>query len=283
MRLTVSICILALALAMCAMLACPALGQGSINETWIRTLNPSTSAYTTLGRGAAYPLNLFSWNATRSVWSGNYRFEAAGVSDKLMYWCDDFMEAAAALASTVYSKAHWTGGGTSGTQTVTAGVGGTMVLATTSTGSRTSTLTFSTANFSSNYAPVFEARAKANGITTTRMALGWYVDANNYLLFEFDTDDSASVISVVYNNAGGGEVRYPTTVTLGTSYKKYRIEIAADESFRCYIDDSLVYYKAASTIAALATYKPYFYVDNKSTAVDRTLTIDYVKLWQIRE
>src|SRR3990167_8462764 len=73
-----------------------------------------------------------------------------------MVYFDDFMEAVAALAATTISSVHWTGGGTNGTQAIVAGVGGWMELDTTATGSRTSTLTFTTANFDIAYAPRLE-------------------------------------------------------------------------------------------------------------------------------
>ena len=97
----------------------------------------------------------------------------------VLVWEDDFMEAAAALASTVYSKAHWTGGGTLGTQAVIAGINGIMQLDTTATGSRSSTLTLTSANLDTLYAPKVEFCVNVSSITNSNVKVGLYASAND--------------------------------------------------------------------------------------------------------
>lgn len=238
---------------------------------------------TTFSVGAA----LNNWDRVRVDRNGNATFAGAVTgarfNDTRLYWCDDFMETAALLASTVYSKAHWTGGGTNGTQTVTAGVGGTIALDTTNTGSRTSTLAFATADFSTNYAPTLEFRLKTSNITNTKITAGWYVGANDYAWFMFDTATSAANIYLSTRNNGATAVTTDTGVDLvAGTYYTFRLAIAANETVTASINGVRVAASHAGTVQQLATDVPYFYVDNKAASEAKVLTIDYVKVWQNR-
>lgn len=214
----------------------------------------------------------------------NGAVEVSGrLNTELWQFCDDFDEGAAVLASCLHSKAFWTGGGTSGTQAIVAGVNGIMQLDTTATGSRSSTLTFTNANFNTNYAPGLEFRLKQDNITNTKIDFGWYVDGNDKLLFRFDTDVDAANIYLVSENNNGGEVTTDTTVDLvAGTYITCKIQINADETFAAYINGVRVAAAHAGTIRQLATFKPYFYTDNKAAAESKKLDIDYVKIWQNR-
>lgn len=205
------------------------------------------------------------------------------LSQTKMYHESEFMETAAALASTVLSKLYWTGGGTNGTQAVIAGANGILQMDTTATGSSTSALIFTTANFATNNAPVFEAYIKTDLLTNRKVNVGWYVDTNDYIMFEFNTATDAANIYLSTKNNGGAEVSEDTTVDLvADTYIKLRIEINANESFAAYINDVRVNATHAGTIRELATFKPYFYIDNKDQAQSNTMNIDYIKLWQNR-
>ena len=214
--------------------------------------------------------------------------EADLLNQAKMYWCDDFAEAGAVLGSTVYSKCHWTGGGTNGTQTVTASPGGTIVLATTATGNRTSTLTYSGAcTFDNDLAWIWEARIKTTNITNTKIDLGMYLDANDEILFRFDTGsgeaDAANGIYLVTENDNAGEVLTDTTINLtANTYFTFRIEVAADDSFEVYINGSEVLASHPSNTIRDVLFVPYFYVDNKAAAEAKNLSIDYCKIWQDR-
>jgi len=209
--------------------------------------------------------------------------EAEKLNQTKMYWCDDFMETAADLASTVISKVYWTGGGTSGTQAIAADANGVMQLSTTATGSRSSTLTYSGAStFDNDLAWIFEARVKVNNITNTKIDLGMYVDGNDEIIFRFDTDVDAGNIYLVTENNNGGEILQDTGVNLtANTYFKFRIEVEDDDTFEVSINDTEVCSVPTGTIRDVA-FKPYFYVDNKAAAEEKILSIDYVKVWQDR-
>lgn len=205
------------------------------------------------------------------------------VAQNKMYWCDDFMEAANVLASTVYSKCHWAGAGTNGTQTITAATNGVIILSTTATGSSTSTLTYNGANTTDNdLNPVFEAHMTTDDITNTKVNCGFYADANDYIMFEFDTADDAANIYLVTNNNGGGEVAQDTGVDIvAGTYNTFTIEIAADDSYEVFIDGVQVCETPTGSIRDVS-FKPYFYVDNKAAAEEKKLSVDYCKFWQDR-
>jgi hypothetical protein len=261
----------------------PALGAGSVVETWIQGWDATLRNWKVIPKG-------YLWNPTpKSITmtgpiSTTSTVTAAALNDTRLYWVDDFMEAANLLASTKYSVAYWTGAGTSGTQTIVAGLCGEMQLATTGTANRTSTLTFTTANFDTDYASVMETRVKTSNITNSKINFGWYDSSGaDYLMFESDTTDDANHIAVITNKASAGEVRTDTEVHLvAATYRKFRLEIDADEGYRAYIDGALVKRGAATALTHLATLKPYFYVDNKAATEAKILSIDYVKVWQNR-
>lgn len=203
---------------------------------------------------------------------------------KRMYWCDDFLEAAAVLSSTVYSKAHWTASGTNGTATITVGAPSLMALATSGTAQNdTSILTFSSADFAIGKNPVLEFRVKLDAITNVTANFGWYVDGNDECLFRFSTATHASNIYTVYEKNNGGEVVTDTGVDIvADTWFTFRLELLSTGGFKAYINGTLVKTGAASAIRDVA-FKPYFYVIDPAVAhPGRTLSIDYVKVWQDR-
>jgi len=113
--------------------------------------------------------------------------------------------------------------------------------------------------------------------------VGFYVDANDELLFEFNTGTSAANIYLLYEKNNGGVVSTDTGVDLVAAHDYvFRIKTAADGSFKAYIDGVLVKTGAAGAIRAVA-FKPYIFV--KDTAVGHpgvNLSVDYVKTWQNR-
>lgn len=264
--------------------ASAATAGGSVREDWIQAYDASTRAWRTLSRGALTPALKLTWDSTTSTISAasGVRFEVSGLRDRQMYWCDEFMEYPAVLASTVVTKAYWSGAGTNGTQTVTAGANGLMVLATSGTASSSSSLSFRAANFPLANAPVLETMFKVNGVTTTEVKVGWYQDADDYCYVEFDTTDSATKIYVRHCKNGGSEVSVDSGVTMSAgTYYTVRFELLADGGYKAYINGVLVRQAAAGSLTSNSLV-PYFSINNKTTAVDRQLTIDYVKLWQNR-
>lgn len=194
----------------------------------------------------------------------------------------DFDEIAAALASTsmVY---YYTGGGTSGTQAIAAVEGGVIQLSTTSTGSRSSTLIYAGSIVADNDKEwEYKCRFKLNDITNTKMDIGMYVDGNDEIILRFDTAVNAANLYLVTENNNGGEVVEDTTVDLvADTWYTLAIEVSADDSFVVYIDDTQVLKTHTGTIRDVA-FKPYAYVDNKTAAEEKILSIDYISFNQNR-
>lgn len=216
-----------------------------------------------------------------------------------MTFYEDFLENPAVLASTVIAKAMWTGGGTNGTQTVTAAPNGTMVLASTVTASSTSTLQFTQAAFSMVKNPTFEALLQVNNVTANLTArMGFYASASNWAYVKYDTALSTTGLYLSTNNNGGSEVAtpltgYPGAVTMAAAtYVKIRIEIlpqatgATTAGMNVWINDIQVppgLLPSTQLIQSpLTTLIPYFYVDNKAAAQANTMTIDYAQFSQNR-
>jgi hypothetical protein len=201
-----------------------------------------------------------------------------------MQWTDDFLEGANALASTTISNVYWTGAGTNGTQAIIAGVNGIMQLDTSATGSSTSTLTFTTTDFDVANNPSMEVRIAVSAITNSKFELGFYATANDYLLFRFDSAVSATTLYVASNKNGAGEVATAIGVTVGAdTYLKLRIDTYSDATYKLYVNNVEVEGLSTNVIRSLATFKPYFYIDNKTASASKKMNIDYVKLSQDRK
>lgn len=194
----------------------------------------------------------------------------------------DFDEKAAALASTSMNY-YYTGGGTSGTQAIVASEGGVIQLSTTSTGSRSSTLTYAGSIVADNDKEwEFKTRFKLNNITNTKVDIGMYVDANDEILFRFDTAVNTANLYLVTENNNGGEVVEDTTVDVVVdTWIEVAIEAAADDSFEVYVNGTQVLATHTGTIRDVA-FKPYAYVDNKTAAEEKILSIDYISFNQNR-
>lgn len=203
-------------------------------------------------------------------------------SSQMAYY-DDFMEGANALASTLVAKGYWTGGGTSGTQSVIAGVNGILELDTTATGSRTSTLVFTNANFDNDNVWIFESKVKTDLLTNRKVNVGMYEDTGDYIMFDFNTATDAANIYLLTDIGDAGEVSSDTTIDLvANTYITFRIEAFADDTFKVYINGTEVLASHGTHTIADAVFKPYFYIDNKDQAQSNKLDIDYVKIWQNR-
>ena len=199
----------------------------------------------------------------------------------------EFDENPAVLASTLIAQAYWEGGGTNGTQEIrSAGADGYdedvayMRLSTTTTAGSDSTLTFFRSVDLPNQSRWEAFLRNSTTITTTEQRWGWYYDATHYAFFYFDTDVHATKLYFRYNNGGTA-----TTVDLGVSmptngfFYKYTIQCYSGYMF-VYFEDVL---KATITTSPTNFGKSYFYVDNKSSAVERTIDVCYVKHWSGRK
>lgn len=191
-----------------------------------------------------------------------------------LYWQDVFCESAAALASTVFSKAHWTGAGTNGTQAISSAA--VMTIDTTATGSSTSTLTGNQTVWTAASNSSMQINLTPTSLTNEKASWGWYASANDYVLFRYDTAVSSTSIVIASKNNGGTEV--VTTLPflpVASTYNKYRIDLLANGNVRCYIDQKE--YLHSGTVYTVA-FGPQIYVDNKAVAQSNKILIDEVRL-----
>lgn len=215
----------------------------------------------------------------------NIDFEKAAETEEAfmeewLHWKMDFLESAAALASTTLASVFWTGGGTSGTQAVAADSGrGILRLDTTDTGSRTSTATGEPAVDTSKNT-IYKFRIATDALTNRKIEAGLQVDSNDYLLLRFDSAVDGDNIYLATDNNNAGEVEIDTGVDLvAGTYIEVEIEInGSDQTFEVSINGIDVDLSSAGTIRSLATFKPYFYVDNKTESQSNKLDIDYVEI-----
>lgn len=217
-------------------------------------------------------------NDPRGKQSSDTFLHALEIETERLQFQDVFVEAPAALASTIYSKAHWTGGGTNGTQSIVAG--GLMQLSTGALASSTSTLDFTNAAFPNSLQPSMEIRLTTDALTNRKIEFGFYASANDYLLFRFDTGSSldTSNFIIASKNNGGAEVAMSTLIPpVAGTYNKFRIDIFSDSTFRLYVDNKLIINFTGTIQSGLTTLKPHFYIDNKAVAQNNNLNIDYVK------
>jgi len=159
---------------------------------------------------------------------------------------------------------------------------------TTSTASRTAILTWDNACFDTTYPFGMEFRIKTSNITNTQILAGFRQDSNDYAWFEFDTADHASNIYCAIQNNGGGNVSADSGVDLvADTYNVFRIEVNLDRTVDYYINNNRVErsgnFPSTTTIATSTTFVPYFYVDNKTASEQKLLSLDYLKVWQLRD
>lgn len=192
-----------------------------------------------------------------------------------------------ALASTLVAKAYWTGGGTSGTQTVRNGAGGTfsadvwtyVELDTTSTASRSSTMTFN-ASLGVLNQTLLVMMVKNSNSTNTKQEWGWKYDATHYALFRFDTDVSSTKIYFVYNT-GGSETAVDTGATIETgSFHIWKLWIYPGGVVFAYRDEAIL---ATGSPSVPSQMSPWLYIDNKAVAQSNKMQVDFVELFTGRQ
>lgn len=226
-----------------------------------------------------------------SAWTGtpyNSQITTEGFIDFPQYsHVSEFDENPAVLASTLIAKAYWQGGGTSGTQEIRAeGADGfdddfTYIrLSTTATASRSSELKFHRSVDIANLSRWEAILRVSTDILTTEQKWGWHYDSTHFALFRFDTALHATKLYLSYCNGGSvTDVDLNTPMPTDGSFHRYKLQAYAG-SLYVYYDDALV----ATISMSLPSYgKSYFYVDNKSSAVERTIDVEVAKHWYGRK
>lgn len=299
-RLTNVMCVALIVVALLFAVCLPACAQGSIDEKWVRVYNTLRGSYQTLDRGALMTVVKMPYSASLNRLQANASLDAYGINDRKMYWFEDFLgysnaATGVAVLATTTAPAHtsvltpadyyWGSAGTSGTVKLIAGVNGTAVLDTGNAAQNDDAiLTWREANFDITNNPCLEVLVKPNNLTNCIFEAGWYVDANDEILFRFNPAVSTTKWQLYYENNNGGEQVFDTGVAASTSaYTRLRIDLLSTGGAKCYINDVLVKAYPASTVRDVA-FKPRFYakVTDAGHAAAKTLTVDYVKLWQDR-
>ena len=204
-----------------------------------------------------------------------------------MEWEDEFAEAdGTALASTAWSNAHWVGSGTNDLQSLYHDWNGSNMYIRThgAINDEESRLTFRAQIFNTNLKPTLQWRGRfGNTVNTNQnIEMGWYVDANDYLLFRMKPNDNN--LYLVTNNNGAGEVETDTGSNCGQQgWYDFMIEIEANETFKIYLNDTeILASHASNTIRQRTTFKPMFRVYTVGVTYEPSLYLDYVRIYQSR-
>lgn len=215
----------------------------------------------------------------------------SNIGETRLHWAWNFIEAAAALASTNLSKLFWTGGGTNGTQAVVEATGGRCNLITNTGNDDSSSILYPHDTFTTSKNPKIKARILLDVKTTAYVFVGM-VDAafadkgtmpSDYVGIEFDTDVDADNLYMVSNDAGGGEVKLDTEEDLSAgTYYKILIDLSDTENPRFYINDKEVTGAFSGTIQDTTTMYPFFLVQSLAGSAQRVLTVTNVDVWQDR-
>lgn len=174
---------------------------------------------------------------------------------------------------------------TNGTVKLKAAANGTMVIDT-GHGAQNdmASVAWREADFAIAKNPRIEALVKVSSLTNCWYEVGWYVDANDEILFRFKASVDATHWQIVYEKNNGGEQTYDTGVAASAdTYTHLRIDLLSTGGAKCYINAVLVKTYAASTIRDVA-FKPFFYaaVTDAAHAATKTMTVDFVRLTQDR-
>lgn len=208
-----------------------------------------------------------------------------------LQWDWEFLDNAAALASTDLSQFYWTGGGANGTQAVVEAGGGTCNLATDTANDDSSSILYAQDSLNIDKNPRIEIRVQLGTITTAYLFIG-IVDAaftdkgtmpSDYAGIEFDTDVDAANLYMVTDDTGAGEVKLDTAVDLlAGTYIKVLIDLTDTENPEFYIDDIRVTGAFAGTVKDSQVVYPFVQVQSLAGAAARTGVVDYVKMWADR-
>lgn len=194
----------------------------------------------------------------------------------------DFDEYPAVLGSTIIANAFYatTGGGAAYLDSTLTNFG---ALVTTSTATTPEGVIYRGAIVADNDLEwTYETYCKFYTLTDTVFNVGMYVDANDYILFKFDSSLDAANIYLSTNNNGAGDVSTDTTIDIDeTNWFKFKIEAFADDSFKVYINGSEVLASHGSHTIRDVAFKPYIYC-LKTVSGNSTIATDYIAFKQTR-
>lgn len=174
--------------------------------------------------------------------------------------------------------------------TYTAGPGGTLQVKNAAANDDSVTIV-GAPNFREAQNVIFEARIKIDNIVTVHWAVGLvegsYSSNGTYdddiILIGQDTDEAAGNIYLITNdNAAGVEHTDSGIDAVNGVYLKVKFDMTDTEDVRLWINDVEIDITGAN-IQAGTTLMPYIMVQNLAAgSIQRTLTVDYIKIWQDR-
>ena len=219
---------------------------------------------------------------------------ASAISIGKYTWSEDFDGEVAAVQWESGSAADfWVTAGTNyaaANVTYTAGPGGTLEVKNAAADNDSVTI-LGASNFREAQNPIFEARIKIDDITTVHWAVGLvegsYASNTTYdddvILIGQDTDQAAGNVYLITNdNAAGAEFTDTGINAVNGTYLKVKFDATDPEDVRVWVNDTEIDISGANILAG-TTLMPYIMVQNLAAgSIQRTLTVDYVKIWQDR-
>mgnify|MGYP001558439311 CR=1 FL=1 len=207
---------------------------------------------------------------------------------------EDFIDDAAAWASTYEVKNRWTaastGAGNVTIEDASSNPNGVAVLTTTTADNSYATIIYIPDVIYTDNSPIAEFRVKVSAKTSIYLFLGLAsaattnkVTANDYIGFVFDIDVDANNIYAVSNNAAAGEVATDTTIDLsGATWVVFKIDLTDVTNPKFYIFDQEVASAHTGTVQASTILYPYIHAQSLAGSAQRQGRVDYVNVWQNR-
>lgn len=134
--------------------------------------------------------------------------------------------------------------------------------------------------------PVLLVRAKADAITTVEMRIG-LVDVlgtdDCYFLVDLSAIGDASIYAEAHSGGGAATEHTDTGINLDVNYHYYGIYIDDAGKPYWYIDGTLEVTGDNADVDPTEFFQPYVQVEAEAGAAARTLEVDFIKGWQLRE
>ena len=201
------------------------------------------------------------------------------------YHCSDFDENIVGnteISASVIAKAYWSTSGAGTKQMIPGGnedKNHYVRLATTTTSGRMSQIMFG------RYMPylhtAIEARMIMTPITSATVYFGMRYDNDNFIRFKFDSAKDATKLYREAKNAGTVTSAQTLQNMANQTWITLRIQNLSNSKVQFFVND-VDAGEITTNIPTGASLKPYVYVDNKTSAADKWLMVDYVKIWANR-
>jgi len=220
--------------------------------------------------------------------------------DSLYTWIEDFDDEVAAVQFEAGLVADfWVTAGTNyaaANVTYTAGSGGTLDAKCAAVDNDSVTI-LGVTNFNTDQNPIMEARFKIDDKATAACFVGFsaaaFADkatpANDMFCVGIDSDNghgfgATQIVSLANDAAAGGDYDDMGVAIVNDTYIIVKIDLTDTEQPRVWINNTEVAAgNILSTVQAATAVAPYIHVQNLAGgAIQRTITIDYIKCWQDR-